>query len=84
MVKIGKDSWALQGSINRRLSWRECALLQSFTAEIVGQPFEPEGVLKAKYAQIGNAVPPLMAYLIVKPIADFLDGRANAQEVLHV
>jgi DNA (cytosine-5)-methyltransferase 1 len=37
----------------RRLSWRECALLQTFPEE-----FEPVGSVQSKYLQIGNAVPP--------------------------
>lgn len=74
MIKVGKDHWALQGSINRRLSWRECALLQSFHKD-----FEPEGTLAAKYAQIGNAVPPLMGELIVEPVVQFLKGGLNKQ-----
>ncbi len=64
---ISRDHWELQGAINRRLSWRECALLQSFDED-----FEPAGPMTAKYAQIGNAVPPLMAELIVKPTVEFL------------
>lgn len=67
MVKLRKDTWALQGTINRRLSWRECAHLQSFG------DFEPSGNLKAKYAQIGNAVPPLMGELLVRPAVRFIE-----------
>ncbi|MCJ7549277.1 MAG: DNA cytosine methyltransferase [Anaerolineae bacterium] len=68
MVKVGRDDWALQGSSNRRLSWRECARLQCFD-----DGFEPSGGLDAKYAQIGNAVPPLMGRIIVQPAVDFLN-----------
>lgn len=67
MIKMGKDTWELQGSNNRRLSWYECALLQSFS-----ENFEPLGSLKEKYKQIGNSVPPLMGKLIVKSVVDFL------------
>ncbi len=70
MVKVGKDHWALQGTINRRLSWRECALIQSF-----GKDFEPKGPLSAKYAQIGNAVPPLMGELLIRPVVQFLEEK---------
>lgn len=49
----------------RRLSWRECAVLQTFPTE-----FEPLGTLRRKYEQIGNAVPPLLAEAIVKAITD--------------
>ncbi len=47
----------------RRLSWRECALLQTFPAEI-----EPVGSIEAKFWQIGNAVPPLLMKHIVEQI----------------
>ena len=70
MVKVGKDHWALQGPINRRLSWRECALIQSF-----GQEFEPEGLLSAKYQQVGNSVPPLMGELLVRQVVEFLEQQ---------
>ncbi len=45
----------------RRLSWRECAVLQTFPVEI-----EPEGSVEAKYWQVGNAVPPLLMEHIVQ------------------
>jgi DNA (cytosine-5)-methyltransferase 1 len=44
----------------RRLSWRECAAIQTFP-----DGFEPVGDLKSKFNQIGNAVPPLLAEIIV-------------------
>lgn len=40
----------------RRLSWRECALIQTFA-----DGFEPVGDAASKFTQIGNAVPPLLA-----------------------
>lgn len=43
----------------RRLSWRECARIQTF-----GNDFEPVGDLESKFAQIGNAVPPKLAEAI--------------------
>jgi len=67
MKKIGKDQWVLQGTTNRRLSWRECSILQSFD-----ETFEPAGNLTAKYLQIGNAVPPRVAELLVKPVVDWI------------
>lgn len=72
MKKVGKDKWMLQGPINRRLSWRECGVLQSFSKD-----FEPDGPIAAKYLQIGNSVPPLMAELIVKPVVEFLNASAK-------
>jgi DNA (cytosine-5)-methyltransferase 1 len=68
MRKVGADSWELTGDENRRLSWRECAVLQSF-----GEDFEPEGPLVSKYLQIGNAVPPMIAWQIVQPVVAFLE-----------
>lgn len=40
----------------RRLSWRECARIQTFPKD-----FEPVGKTESKFQQIGNAVPPLLA-----------------------
>lgn len=45
----------------RRLSWRECSVLQSFP-----RAFEPSGTIEQKYLQIGNAVPPLLMQRIVE------------------
>jgi DNA (cytosine-5)-methyltransferase 1 len=45
----------------RRLSWRECAVLQTFPRN-----FTPAGPLKSKQHQIGNAVPPLLMKQIVR------------------
>lgn len=47
----------------RRLSWRECALIQTFPPG-----FEPAGNLEKKFEQIGNAVPPMLAEAIVAPL----------------
>lgn len=44
----------------RRLSWRECSVLQTFPAE-----FQPVGPTSAKHWQVGNAVPPrLMRHIV--------------------
>lgn len=51
--------------VPRRLSWREAAALQTFPQE-----FEPCGPVSSKFAQIGNAVPPLMMRAIVAGIVD--------------
>jgi DNA (cytosine-5)-methyltransferase 1 len=45
----------------RRLSWRECARIQTFR-----DGFEPEGKADSKFTQIGNAVPPLLAEVIIR------------------
>ncbi len=44
----------------RRLSWRECALIQTFP-----KGFEPIGSVESKFTQIGNAFPPLMAKILI-------------------
>ena len=49
----------------RRLSWRECALIQTFPRD-----FEPYGKLEKKFEQIGNAVPPELFRQIVSPIVN--------------
>lgn len=51
----------------RRLSSRECAILQTFPDDFVF-----EGSLNSQYRQIGNAVPVLLAEKIAKQIADLL------------
>ncbi|MGJ7488765.1 DNA cytosine methyltransferase [Variovorax sp. ZT4R33] len=43
----------------RRLSWRECARIQTF-----GSKFVPVGDTASKFTQIGNAVPPKLAKAI--------------------
>lgn len=43
----------------RRLSWRECARIQTFRHD-----FEPIGDIESRFTQIGNAVPPLLAEII--------------------
>lgn len=47
----------------RRLSWRECALIQTFP-----RVFEPAGDLERKFEQIGNAVPPKLAEAVIQPL----------------
>ncbi|NML42534.1 DNA cytosine methyltransferase [Ramlibacter sp. G-1-2-2] len=47
--------------VPRRLSWRECALIQTFADD-----FEPVGDVASKFTQIGNAVPPLLAEVIFR------------------
>ncbi len=49
----------------RRLTWRECAAIQTFPDE-----FEPTGSVQSKYTQIGNAVPPMLMEVIVRGITD--------------
>ena len=44
----------------RRLSWRECAQIQTFPKD-----FEPFGSTEEKFTQIGNAVPPKLAEIMI-------------------
>ena len=44
----------------RRLSWRECARIQTFPHD-----FEPVGSTESKFQQIGNAVPPKLARAVL-------------------
>ena len=59
-------------AVPRRLSWRECAVLQSFPRR-----FEPYGSIEQKYIQIGNAVPPLLMQRIVEGL---VSGRSLTDE----
>ncbi|MGL4208516.1 MAG: DNA cytosine methyltransferase, partial [Candidatus Adiutrix sp.] len=63
MTYISTDNWALQGDFNRRLSWRECALIQGLPLKI-----EPQGRLEDLYTVVGNAVPPPFGEALLKPI----------------
>lgn len=57
-----------EGSI-RRLTPKECALIQSFPRQ-----FKFEGTENEIYKQIGNAVPPKMANIIAKSIKESLSN----------
>jgi DNA (cytosine-5)-methyltransferase 1 len=65
MKQVGKDKWILKGPIEkyRRLSIRECALIQTFE-----KSDEFAGNLHSQYLQIGNAVPPLLAQKIAEAV----------------
>ena len=69
MIKMGKDNWSLQGYQNRRLSWKECAIIQGLPSSI-----EIDGALNAKYKIIGNSVPPKLAEAVAKPVVEFLNS----------
>lgn len=78
MNKINKDQWEFRGEVNRRLSVREAARIQTFPDWF---KFSDGGNMKAQkshrlnqqYKQIGNAVPVKMARSILAPIAEFLN-----------
>lgn len=63
MKRLGKDRYALQGRVNRRLSWRECAAIQALPAFI-----QIEGGVFAKYRVVGNAVPPPFGRALLAPV----------------
>jgi len=66
MIRIGKDNWELQGRRNRRLSWKECRILQCLPESL-----EPDCDLKHKYMVIGNAVPPIFAKILLEPVMNY-------------
>jgi DNA (cytosine-5)-methyltransferase 1 len=70
----------LQDGRRRRISVREAARLQSFP-----DWFEFCGTETNQYYQIGNAVPPLLAYQLARSVKDYFenDDEAN-QEHLNV
>ncbi len=69
MKYVAKDKWTLQGNINRRLSWRECAAIQGLPTNI-----EPGGSLLDKYRVVGNSVPPDLAIALLKPVVAYERG----------
>jgi DNA (cytosine-5)-methyltransferase 1 len=66
MEKVGEDDWELRGDKNRRLSWRECAVLQGLPRDI-----EPSGNIRDKHRVIGNAVPPQVSEELVSQVVEF-------------
>lgn len=69
MVFVAKDTWALQGDANRRLSWRECAAIQGLPGHL-----EMVGGLDQTYKVIGNAVPPAFGKALLEPVVAFAGG----------
>ncbi|MBI4158291.1 MAG: DNA cytosine methyltransferase [Candidatus Yanofskybacteria bacterium] len=62
----------------RRLSWRECARIQTFPDH-----FKFQGRVEDKYAQIGNAVPPVLFEKIVKEIVSG-SGLKDVEEMKNI
>jgi len=70
MVRLGRDSWRFgDNGETRRLSWRECAAIQTFPADM-----EFVGDLKSKYKQIGNAVPVKLAQFTASAVRSVLEA----------
>lgn len=63
MKKLGPDNWEFGEGNTRRMSWRECAAVQSFPSDM-----EFAGELDSKYRQIGNAVPVRLAQAIANEL----------------
>jgi len=68
MKKIEKDKWIFTDEEHkyRRLSIKECSLIQSFPED-----YNFIGGLESKYRQIGNAVPPNLAYNLAIQFDEF-------------
>ena len=77
MKRISSDIWIFQGNINRRLSVRECARVQTFPdwfqfSKGDNKKTSRNNQLNQQYKQIGNAVPVILAEKISRPIINFL------------
>ena len=71
MVKLGTDAWRFgDGGETRRLSYRECAAIQTFP-----EMMEFAGDLTSKYKQIGNAVPVRLAECAAQTVHSILEDR---------
>ena len=66
MAYVSTDKWKLQGDFNRRLSWRECALIQGLPSNLA-----PDGRLEDLYMVVGNAVPPAFGKVLLEPIVNY-------------
>ena len=64
-------------SLDRRLTVRECARLQSFPDEFVF-PF----AAMSNMTQIGNAVPPILGHTIASAIADYIEMLERGEKIL--
>lgn len=75
MAHIGKDTYShihYDGEQQRTISVREAARLQSFP-----DGFRFEGAMNTAFRQIGNAVPPLMAFALAEKIREALNIAAG-------
>jgi DNA (cytosine-5)-methyltransferase 1 len=67
VVNVRKSMW-IHPTINRALSIREAARLQTFPDSFIF-----EGPKDAQYQQVGNAVPPILANAIAKKVLELLE-----------
>ena len=75
MAHLGKDTYShihYDSDQARVISVREAARLQSFP-----DGFRFVGSMNPAFRQIGNAVPPLMAFALATPLLQTLDAKTN-------
>lgn len=82
MKKISKEKWIFQGELNRRLSVRECARIQTFPDWFKFSDGNKVNVkennrLNEEYKQIGNAVPVLLAKEVTGNVLSYLINKLN-------
>jgi DNA (cytosine-5)-methyltransferase 1 len=76
MAHIGKDTYShihYDCQQARTISVREAARLQSFP-----DGFRFSGTMNPAFRQIGNAVPPLLAYAVAAQILEGLTGQESS------
>jgi DNA (cytosine-5)-methyltransferase 1 len=61
-------------SLDRRLTVRECARIQTFPDDFLFTHAKTASV-----SQIGNAVPPMLAYIVAKAVAAYMDKMEERQ-----
>ena len=75
---LAKDGyWYIHPEQNRTLSVREAARIQTFPDR-----FRFAGSMTSRFAQIGNAVPPMLARAVGYAVRDALDGPADGPHEL--
>lgn len=62
----------------RRITVEEAAAIQSFPKDVPWQ-----GAQSARYRQIGNAVPPLLAYHVASAVANTLNGSVEQEVIME-
>ncbi len=62
-------------SLDRRLTVRECARIQTFPDDFVFKFSKTVNI-----SQIGNAVPPIMAFLVAQSVEQYLDKIGGAEK----